>query len=43
MAMQMDEAGGAMLRHKIENLGVCVQTSKNTREIITGENCLNKM
>lgn len=43
MEMQMDEAGGAMLRHKIENLGIRVHTSKNTREIVAGENCLNKM
>jgi nitrite reductase (NADH) large subunit len=43
MEMQMDEAGGAMLRHKIENLGIRVHTSKNTREIVAGENCVNKM
>ena len=43
MEMQMDEAGGAMLRHKIENLGIRVHTSKNTREIVAGKNCLNKM
>lgn len=43
MEMQMDDAGGAMLRHKIENLGIRVHTSKNTREIVAGENCVNKM
>lgn len=43
MAVQVDEAGGAMLRHKMENLGIRIHTSKNTREIVAGENCLNKM
>ncbi len=43
MEMQMDDAGGAMLRHKIENLGIRVHTSKNTREIVAGETCVNKI
>jgi len=43
MAVQLDEAGGAMLRHKIEALGVKVHTSKNTTQIIDGEQCVNKM
>ncbi|MGH8598087.1 MAG: FAD-dependent oxidoreductase, partial [Gammaproteobacteria bacterium] len=34
---QIDEAGGAMLRRKIEALGVVVHTSKNTLEITAGE------
>jgi len=43
MAVQIDEAGGAMLRHKIENLGIHVHTSKNTQQIVAGEKCVNKM
>lgn len=43
MAVQIDDAGGAMLRHKIENLGIHVHTSKNTQQIIAGEKCVNKM
>ena len=43
MAVQLDEAGGAMLRHKIENLSVKVHTGKATNQIIAGENCVNKM
>jgi nitrite reductase (NADH) large subunit len=43
MAMQLDDAGGAMLRRKIEALGVIVHTDKNTRLISDGEQCANKM
>ena len=43
MAVQIDEAGGAMLRHKIEHLGVTVHTGKNTQLITDGTTCLNKM
>ncbi|MFZ2168133.1 MAG: FAD-dependent oxidoreductase, partial [Methylococcaceae bacterium] len=43
MAVQLDEAGGAMLRRKIENLGVTVHTGKNTSLITDGEQCVNKM
>ncbi|MGZ5055719.1 MAG: nitrite reductase large subunit NirB, partial [Methylobacter sp.] len=43
MAVQLDDAGGAMLRRKIENLGVTVHTGKNTSVITDGERCLNKM
>ena len=43
MAVQLDEAGGAMLRHKIEHLGVTVHTGKNTQLITDGEHCVNKM
>jgi nitrite reductase (NADH) large subunit len=43
MAVQLDEAGGAMLKRKIEALGVTVHTGKNTREIVQGQQCLNKM
>lgn len=43
MAVQLDDAGGAMLRLKIENLGVTVHTGKNTSVITDGEQCVNKM
>ncbi|MEQ1635071.1 MAG: nitrite reductase large subunit NirB [Methylococcales bacterium] len=43
MAVQLDEAGGAMLRRKIEGLGVIVHTGKNTSLITDGERCVNKM
>ncbi len=43
MAVQLDEAGGAMLRRKIEDLGVVVHTGKNTSLITDGEQCVNKM
>ncbi len=43
MAVQLDEAGGAMLRRKIEELGVTVHTGKNTSIISDGEQCMNKM
>jgi nitrite reductase (NADH) large subunit len=43
MAVQIDEAGGDMLQHKIESLGVSVHTSKNTTEIIDGETYQHKM
>ena len=37
MGVQLDEGGAAMLRRKIEALGVQVHTGKETREIIPGE------
>jgi nitrite reductase (NADH) large subunit len=43
MAVQLDEGGGAMLRRKIEALGVTVHTGKNTTQIIDGATCANKM
>ncbi len=43
MAVQLDEAGGMMLRKKIEDLGVKVHTSKNTTNIGDGEHCFHKM
>ncbi|WP_275575288.1 nitrite reductase large subunit NirB, partial [Methylocucumis oryzae] len=43
MSVQLDEAGGAMLRQKIEALGVMVHTGKNTVLIEDGESCVNKM
>ncbi len=43
MAVQLDEGGGAMLRQKIQDLGVTVHTSKNTKNIGDGESCFHKM
>ncbi len=43
MAVQVDDGGGAMLRGKIEELGVSVHTEKNTQQIIDGENATHKM
>ncbi len=37
MGVQLDEGGAAMLRRKIEALGVQVHTGKETREIVPGE------
>jgi nitrite reductase (NADH) large subunit len=36
MALQVDDGGGAMLRRKIETLGVRVHTGKNTKAIVAG-------
>ena len=36
MAVQLDDAGGRLLRRKIEALGVRVHTARNTREIAAG-------
>jgi nitrite reductase (NADH) large subunit len=43
MAVQVDDAGGDMLQRKIEALDVSVHTSKNTTEIIDGEQHQHKM
>lgn len=43
MAVQLDDGGGAMLRHKIEALGVKVHLNKNTTLINDGEHCFHKM
>ena len=43
MAVQLDDAGGLVLRKKIEELGVKVHTSKNTREIVDGTTAKHKM
>ncbi|MGR9052985.1 MAG: FAD-dependent oxidoreductase, partial [Gammaproteobacteria bacterium] len=39
MAVQLDDGGGAMLKLKIENLGVKVHLNKNTTLIDDGEQC----
>ena len=43
MAVQLDEGGGAMLKNKIEKLGVHVHTGKNTQNIGDGEQHFHKM
>ena len=43
MAVQVDEAGGAVLSDKIEDIGVKVHTSKNTINITDGESTVNRM
>ncbi|MDR3418180.1 MAG: nitrite reductase large subunit NirB [Nevskia sp.] len=43
MAVQVDDGGGRILRRKIEQLGVCVHTGKNTVDIVDGETCRHRM
>ncbi len=43
MAVQIDDGAGAVLRKKIEELGVSVHTQKNTQGIVDGEECLHRM
>ena len=43
MAVQVDDGGGAILRKKIEDLGVSVHTEKNTQNIGDGDTCFHKM
>lgn len=43
MAVQLDDGGGAMLKRKIEDLGVKVHLNKNTTLIDDGEQCFHKM
>lgn len=43
MAVQLDDGGGALLRRKIEDLGVQVHTEKATSEIVDGENARYRM
>ena len=43
MAGQLDDAGGQLLRRKIESLGVSVHTSKSTREIVDGTGRSHRM
>ena len=43
MPMQVDEAGGAILRSKIEALGVSIHTSKSTTEIVSNDGNVAKM
>jgi nitrite reductase (NADH) large subunit len=43
MGVQLDDGGSAMLRRKIEALGVRVHTGINTKAIVKGETCELKM
>lgn len=43
MAVQVDDGGGALLKRKIEELGVSVHTSKNTQQITDGDGAVHKM
>ncbi|TKV69051.1 nitrite reductase large subunit [Marinobacter panjinensis] len=43
MPVQLDSDGGALLKHKIEELGVQVHTEKATTEIIEGEDARLRM
>lgn len=43
MAVQVDDGAGAVLRKKIEDLGVSVHTEKNTQNIVDGETCVHRM
>ncbi|WP_396587557.1 nitrite reductase large subunit NirB [Bermanella sp. R86510] len=43
MAVQVDDAGGALLKRKIEELGVRVHTNKNTQLITDGDTHNHKM
>ncbi|NDY90400.1 nitrite reductase large subunit NirB [Ideonella livida] len=43
MAVQVDEAGGKVLRSKIEALGVQVHTSKSTTKIVDGATARHRM
>jgi nitrite reductase (NADH) large subunit len=43
MALQVDEMGGALLRRKIEALGVRVHTGRQTREVGPGSSALHRM
>lgn len=43
MAVQVDKAGGSLLKSKIESLGVRVHTERATEEIVAGESCRYKM
>ncbi|MCL6416271.1 nitrite reductase large subunit NirB [Aestuariirhabdus sp. Z084] len=43
MAVQLDDGGGALLKQKIEDLGVGVHLSKATSAIVDGERCQHRM
>ncbi|WP_413284039.1 nitrite reductase large subunit NirB [Vibrio sp. MA40-2] len=43
MAVQLDDGGGALLRRKIEDMGVTVHTEKATTEIVAGETARYRM
>jgi len=43
MTVQVDDGGGRVLRHRIEELGVAVHTGKNTTEIVDGATATHRM
>lgn len=43
MPVQLDEGGAALLKRKIEGLGVTVHTHKSTIEIVQGKKCVSRM
>jgi len=43
MGVQLDSAGGRLLRSMIEQLGVTVHTQKVTKQVIEGEQCVHRM
>ena len=43
MPVQLDSDGGALLKRKIEELGVQVHTEKATSAIVDGEDCRLRM
>jgi nitrite reductase (NADH) large subunit len=43
MPVQVDEVGGAILRNKIEDLGVAIHTGKSTTEIVSEDGKVTKM
>ncbi len=43
MPVQIDDAGGSILRNKIEELGVSIHTSKSTTQIVSEEGKVAKM
>ncbi|MCW8346688.1 nitrite reductase large subunit NirB [Vibrio sp. ZSDZ65] len=43
MAVQLDDGGGALLKRKIEDLGVTVHTQKATTEIVAGSHSRYRM
>ncbi len=43
MAVQLDDAAGALLKDKIQKLGVTVHTDKNVEVIRAGEECVHRL
>lgn len=43
MAMQLDDSAGRLLKKKIEALGATVHLSRNTKEIVQGGKCRNRL
>jgi nitrite reductase (NADH) large subunit len=43
MALQLDDSAGRLLRRSIEALGASVHLAKNTKEIVAGSRCRNRL